>query len=335
MKYRPLGGSGIQASVVGFGAWAVGGWMWGGTDEQESVRALRAAIDRGMNLIDTAPVYGFGRSERIVAAAIEGRREDVVLATKCGLVWCMERGEHFFDSSEEAVGVGTATRHVYRYLGPESIREEVEQSLRRLRTDYIDLYQTHWQDRTTDIDDTMNELMTLRQEGKIRAIGVSNVTVEQLEKYRLRGPVDTDQERYSMLDRKPEENLLPYGEANGVGFLAYSPLARGLLTGKMQPGTAFQEGDQRRGMPRFAPENIARAQPLLEALEPVALEHRLTLAQLAIGWAIAQPGCTHALVGARTPQQAVENAAAGRSLLPEETVAEVNAILAAHAGGIA
>jgi len=162
MEHRDLGGSGIRASAVGLGTWAIGGWLWGGSDRQAAAAAIRAAVDNGITLIDTAPGYGLGLSEQIIGDALEGRRDKVVLATKCGLVWHVHKGEHFFDQMGQAV---------HRYLGAESVRHELEESLRRLRTDHVDLYQTHWQDPTTPIAETMDELVRLKKEGKIRAIG--------------------------------------------------------------------------------------------------------------------------------------------------------------------
>jgi aryl-alcohol dehydrogenase-like predicted oxidoreductase len=185
MKYRPLGKSGIEASVVGFGAWAIGGWMWGGTKKNDPQGAIRAAIDHGINLIDTAPMYGFGQSEQLVGEALRGLRDKVVLATKCGLVWYKKEGDKFFDANED----GAADKEdqekyeVYINLRPAMIRHEIEESLRRLKTDRIDLYQTHWQDSTTKTEDTMAELMKLKQEGKIRAVGCSNASLEQMKRY--------------------------------------------------------------------------------------------------------------------------------------------------------
>jgi methylglyoxal reductase len=176
MRYRRLGRSGIEASVVAFGAWAIGGWWWGGTDDVAAISAIRRALELGIDFIDTAPAYGLGHSEEVVGQAIEGRRDQVILATKCGLVWHTDKGRHFFDQSGKAI---------HRYLGAGSVRYELEQSLRRLRTDYVDLYQTHWQDPTTPIAETMGTLLELKQEGKIRAIGVCNATVQQMDEYRM------------------------------------------------------------------------------------------------------------------------------------------------------
>lgn len=319
MKYRPLGQSGIDASVVAFGAWAIGGWFWGGNDETESIRAVHAALDAGITLIDTAPAYGLGRSEEIVGKAIAGRRDEVVLATKCGLVWHTSAGQHFFDEYGKPV---------HLFLGADSIRYEVEQSLRRLGTDVIDLYQTHWQDSSTPIEETMAALLALKAEGKIRAIGVSNATVEQMDEYRRLGPLDTDQERYSMLDRQLDSGQLAYCNSNDIAVLAYSPLAQGLLTGKVSAARELAAGDQRSGNPRFKPENRVKILEFLEDIRPLAEAHEASLSQLAIAWALAQPGLTHALVGARDAEQAVENAGAAEVELSAEELATVDEALA-------
>ncbi|MFC1452121.1 aldo/keto reductase [Verrucomicrobiota bacterium] len=328
MKHRPLGDSGIEASVVGLGTWAIGGWMWGGTDEAAAIRAIHASIDAGANLIDTAPIYGFGVSEEIVGKALADRRDRAVLATKCGLVWHTAEGDHFFNSDDKHPRPDAADRSVYRCLGPKTIRHEIEQSLKRLRTDVIDLYQTHWQETATPIEDTMGELMKLKQEGKIRAIGVSNATPAQMDTYRVCGPIDSDQERYSMLDRKHEAANLPYCADNAVAFLAYSPIEQGLLTGKIGPERTFAEGDQRNGNPRFSAENRAKVAGLLDTIRPVADSHGIALSQLAVAWILSQRGCTHALVGARTPEQAVENAKAGGVTLTDQDLAVVDQALA-------
>ncbi len=305
MIYRKLGGSGLDASVIGFGAWAIGGWMWGGTDERKAIDAIHAAIDHGITLIDTAPVYGYGRSEEIVGRAIRDRRHNVVLATKCGLIWDRPQGQFHFAADDKGMATPEAAKfQVYRYLGAASIRHEVEQSLRRLQTDHIDLLQTHWQDPTTSIDETATELRKLQQEGKIRAIGVSNASVEQIEAY---GPIDSDQERFSLLDRKLAQNgTLDYCREHNIAVLPYSPLANGLLTGKLNPNRKFGEGDLRRDNPRFSPENLRRTAEILETLRPIAERHRATLGQVIIAWTFAQPGITSVLCGARDPEQAIE-----------------------------
>ena len=329
MNYRVLGASEIQASVVGLGTWAIGGWMWGGADEAEAVRAIHAAMDEGINLIDTAPAYGFGLSEEIVGRAIRDRRDKMVLATKCGLVWQREAGQFFFNSDDAGLNP-VGPRKIYRYLAASSIREELEQSLERLGTDYVDLYQTHWQDATTPIAETMEELLKLKSEGKIRAIGVCNASSADMEEYRAIGPLDSDQEKYSMLDRQIEHDQLPYCDKSGIAMLAYSPLALGLLTGKIDAGRKFGAGDLRQDNPRFGAENLAKVSAFLAELRPIAERRRLSLSQLVIGWTVAQPGITHALVGARNVQQAQENAAAGRSLLEADDLQAIAATLERH-----
>ncbi|BCH20894.1 aldo/keto reductase [Mesorhizobium sp. L-8-3] len=325
MPVRPMGGSRIDASAIGLGTWAMGGWMWGGTDEAEAVAAIRASIDQGVSLIDTAPAYGLGKSEELVGEAISGRRDQVVLATKCGLVWHTDKGNHFFDEHGQ---------RVHRYLGRESIFFEVEQSLKRLRTDYIDLYITHWQDPTTSVAETMDALLELKRQGKIRAIGVSNVSPDELEAYVAVGPVDAIQERYSMLDREIEATLLPICRRQGIATLSYSSLALGLLSGRIGPGRVFAGDDQRKDDPRFAPENLKRVAAFIAAIEPLAAARQATPAQVVIAWTIAQPGITYALCGARNPGQATENARAGTLSLSDSELAGIDHAIAAHLAGI-
>jgi methylglyoxal reductase len=330
MQKRPLGQSGISASVVGFGAWAIGGWMWGGTSEKESIKTIHAALDAGIDLIDTAPIYGFGVSERLVGEAIRDRRDRVVLATKCSMVCNTQKGEHKFNS--DALGPGENGHiHVQVYLHPESIRQELEESLRRLQTDYIDLYQTHWQDSTTPIEDTMATLLDLKQEGKIRAIGVSNATIDHMEQYRAVGPLDADQEKFSMLDQEIRKDQLPYCHKHNVAVLAYSPLGQGLLTGKVGPDRKFGPGDQRHDNPRFSIENRKHAAAMLEKFKPIADKHGATLTQLVIAWTFHQEGLTHVLCGARNVGQAQENAAAGAIALGAEDRQTMNQILEKYA----
>ncbi|MGO8750322.1 MAG: aldo/keto reductase [Thermoguttaceae bacterium] len=345
MLYRKLGSSGIEVSTVGLGAWAIGGWMWGGTEEGKSIAAIHAALDRGINLIDTAPAYGLGRSEEIVGRAIHGRRDRVVLATKCGLVWDRQEGQFFFHCDDKGATLGPSKYKIFRNLRPESIRAELERSLKRLSTDYIDLYQTHWQDPTTPIAETVDALLKLKGEGKIRAIGVSNANREQLQAYgfafinalkrsgvpnanreqlQAYGRIDSDQEKYSLLDRQIEDNgVLDDCRRNGIAMLAYSPLANGLLTGKIRPERSFAEGDLRNGNPRFTRENIERVNAVLAGLEPMARRHAVNVSQLAIAWTCGQPGLTSALCGARHADQAIENARAGEIVLSAEELQQI------------
>jgi methylglyoxal reductase len=322
MLYRKLGNSNIDVSVIGFGAWAIGGWMWGGTDEEKSIQAIHAALDHGVNLIDTAPIYGYGRSEDIVGRAIQGRREKVVLATKCGMVWDREEGTFFFHADEKGATMRASEKKIYKNLRPDSIRQELERSLQRLRTDYIDLYQTHWQDPGTPIEETAAALEKLKDEGKIRAVGVCNCGLEEIKRY---GTIASDQEKYSMLDRNIEKNgLFDWCREHQVGVLAYSPLANGLLTGKIAPDRQFGPGDLRRANARFRPDNIQRTNAMLDALRPMAAHHGVTLAQLVIAWTVSQPGMSCVLCGARDVQQAIENAAAGDLTLSSEEIATMS-----------
>ena len=326
MHYRKVGTSGIEASAIGLGTWAMGGWMWGGAEEADSVSAIHAALDSGVNLIDTAPVYGFGRSEEIVGAAIRDRREQVVLATKCGLIWHKEKGQFFF-ASDEHHPTNEGQIQVYRCLAPDTIRYEVEESLRRLKTDYIDIYQTHWQEESTPVSWTMQTLLELKDEGKIRAIGCSNAGPAQMTSYRDNGVLDVDQELYSMLDRQHEEKNLPYVRKRNMAFFAYSPLAQGLLTGRIGPDRLFDEGDQRNSKAQFSVENRRAVQRLLRQFQPVAEGHQITLSQLVLAWTIAQSGCSHVLVGARTAEQAVENSGAGGVVLTQEELQIIDGAL--------
>ncbi|EHK79067.1 aldoketo reductase [Sinorhizobium meliloti CCNWSX0020] len=318
---REIGRSGLAASAVGLGTWAIGGWMWGGTDERESVAAIQASLDAGVTLIDTAPAYGLGRAEEIVGKALSGRRDKAVIATKCGLVWHTRQGNHFFDQDG---------RPVHRHLGRESIFHEVEQSLTRLGTDYIDLYITHWQDPTTPIEETMRALEDLRAAGKIRAIGASNVNLEELEIYVKIGGLDAIQERFSMLDREIEAQLLPVTTANGVATLSYSSLALGLLSGSIGPERVFSGDDQRRDNPRFSVANREKVARFAEAIRPIAQEHEASIAQTVIAWTLAQPGITFALCGARNPTQALDNAGAGRIRLSAEDLSAIDAAIVAE-----
>ena len=310
MRYLKLGNSGIEASVVGLGAWVLGGGsIWGAdTDDNESAATVRAALDAGVNLIDTAPAYGFGRSEIVVGEAIRGRRDKVVLATKCGLWWDDQRGSFFteFDG-----------RSLYRSLRPDTIRIEVENSLRRLGTDYIDLYQTHWPSAAPDktpIADTMACLMKLKDQGKIRAIGVSNVSLDELRENCRCGVVASDQFRYSMLSRDAEKDILPYCRKHNIATLTYMSLEQGLLTGKVGMDREFKPGDFRTNEawnPWYKRENRKRVLDLLAGFKALAERYGCTTAQMVIAWTVTQPGVTHVLAGARRVAQAQENARGG------------------------
>lgn len=321
MLTRPIGSSTIEASAVGLGTWAIGGWMWGGTDEASSIAAIQASLDEGISLIDTAPAYGQGLSEEIVGKAIKGRRDEVVLATKCGLVWHTQKGNHFFDYDSGPV---------HRYLGKDSIMYEVEQSLKRLGTDHIDLYITHWQDPTTPVEETVEALVALKEQGKIRAIGASNLSPEDLRAYVATGALDVIQEEYSMVHRDIEKTLLPIAAQHGISTLSYSSLALGLLSGRMGPDRTFSGDDQRKDNPRFSMANREKIARLMDAIDPVADRHGASRAQVVISWTLRQPGITFALCGARNPDQARENAKAGRISLAREDIEAISEAVETH-----
>ncbi len=326
MKRRELGTSGLQASVVGLGTFAMGGWFWGGTDERKAIEAIQASIDMGVNLIDTAPIYGFGLAESIVGKAIRGRREKVLLATKVGLRWNNERGEFFTHADDRSPRGEPSKYRVHKYLGPDGIAYEVEESLRRLGTDTIDLYQTHWQEETTPIEVTMEALLKLKDQGKIRAIGVSNVSVEQLTRY---GRVASAQEKFSLLDRAIEQRgLVDHCVLHRIAILSYFTLEQGLLTGAMSPGRRFEEGDTRKTNPLFRPERVEEINRVLGELRPFAEKYRATVSQLVLALTAVQRGITHVLVGARDAAQATENAGAGLLDLADADVSAMERIVA-------
>ncbi|MCC6490906.1 MAG: aldo/keto reductase [Candidatus Hydrogenedentes bacterium] len=317
MEFRTICKSGIETPVVAFGAWAIGGWMWGGTDDAKAVRAIHRAIDLGMTLIDTAPSYGMGHSERVVGKAIAGRRDQVVIATKCGIRWDLE-GRH--DGMETTTNEGKPVTMV-RCLRPESIFHEVDQSLLRLRIDRIDLYQCHWPDPNTPIAETMDALLEVQRQGKVNAIGVSNYTTDMMSECLRRGYIASDQPQYNPLERDIERDVLPFCRSHEIGVLAYSPIAQGLMTGKVTPERTFREGDARQKKPWFSVENRTRIQAMLKTIKPIADAHQATLAQVAIQWVVSQPGITAALVGARDEAQVEENARAGALKLSQDELA--------------
>jgi aryl-alcohol dehydrogenase-like predicted oxidoreductase len=321
MLTREIGKSGIQASAVGLGTWAIGGWMWGGTDETRSIAAIQASIDAGISLIDTAPAYGQGVAEEIVGKAIKGRRDKVVLATKCGLVWHVQKGNHFFDYDGAPV---------HRYLGKDAIIYEVEQSLRRLGTDCIDHYITHWQDPTTPVAETMEALDALKTQGKIRSVGASNTSAADVQAYLAAGQLDAVQEEYSMLKRDVEQSHQPLCRDNGVSVLSYSSLALGLLAGKIGPDRVFTGEDQRKDNPRFSIANRQKVAALMEEIAPLAEAHGATKAQIIIAWTLQQPGITFSLCGARDAAQAMENADSGKIRLSAADLQSIDQAAARH-----
>jgi aryl-alcohol dehydrogenase-like predicted oxidoreductase len=278
-------GTSLKVSPIAIGTWAIGGWMWGGTDEAESIATIRTAFEHGINIVDTAPVYGFGRSEEIVGKAIAeaGLRSDVLIATKAGLQWDGGR--------------------VFRNASRARILREVEDSLLRLRTDYIDIYQVHWPDPLVPIEETADAMLTLLKQGKIRAIGVSNFSVLQMERFRRIAPVHVLQPPYNLFERGIEADLLPYCRENKIATLGYGALCRGLLSGRMKTDTVFDGDDLRHTDPKFVAPRFAQYVAAVQKLDRLAQQRfGKRVIHLAVRWMLDQ-GITTALWGARHPDQ--------------------------------
>jgi len=321
MEYRQLGESGLSASAITFGAWAIGGWMWGGSERKDAVEAIRASYDQGVTSIDTAAVYGQGLSEEIVGEALQGiPRDKVQVMTKFGMRWDDTKGEFAFKSQDN----DGKPLDIYKYAGKDSIIKECDASLRRLRTDYIDLYQIHWPDVTTPIAETMETLAGLVKAGKVRAVGVSNYDKAQMVEAEKTIKLASNQVPFSMVRRDIEAELVPYCIENHKAILAYSPLQRGVLTGKIKPGYIFNEGDNRGESKYFTGQNLFRINTFLDELRPLAAEKGASLSQLVIRWTLERPGITIALVGARNATQAVQNAGAIRVRLSAEEIGMIN-----------
>jgi aryl-alcohol dehydrogenase-like predicted oxidoreductase len=326
MEFQELGSSGVTVSRITFGSWAAGGWMWGGTEQNDAVGAIHAGYDLGVTSIDTAPVYGMGLSEQIVGEALKSLpRDKVQVLTKFGMRWDVARGDFAMKTKDNA----GHNLDVYKYAGRDSIIQECEDSLRRLGTDYIDLYQQHWPDITTPIDETMEAVSRLIEQGKVRAAGVSNYSVAQMQEAENTLPLASNQVPYSMVRREIETDVVPYCLATNKAVLVYSPLQLGLLTGKIKPGQAFGEGDLRAGHRFFAPDYVTRVNAVLNKIRPLAETKNATLGQLVLRWTLAQPGIGVALVGARNPEQAVQNARAMNFQLTFEELDFINKQLAA------
>ncbi len=310
MKKRMLGKNGPELTIVGLGAWSMGGsWKfgWGPVDDKESVRTIHRALDFGINWIDTAAVYGLGHSEEVVGQALRGIRDEVFLATKCGMVWD-EKGA------------------VTKNLTPASIRREVEASLRRLGTDRIDLYQFHWPDANTPIADSWTTMTELVKEGKVRTIGVCNFSVAQLEQCRAIAPVQSLQPPYNMLEREFERELLPYCRDAQIGVVVYSPMASGLLTGNFDPKKLASD-DWRKKDSRFTGERASKLAGLLGGLRPMAEKHGVSIGALAAAWVLRASTVTSAIVGARKQWQIEETVGASEVGLTSLEVREIEALL--------
>jgi len=316
MQTRTLGSSGLQLSTIGLGTWAMGGsgwkFAWGQQDDEASVRSIHAALDAGVNWIDPAAVYGLGHAEAIVGQAIRGRRDSVVVATKCGRVWDPE------------------TREIGKRLRRESVLGEAEASLKRLGLETIDLYQVHWPEPDEEIEEGWAAVAELVRAGKVRYAGVCNFSIAQLERAQAIHPIASLQPPYSMLRREIEAEILPWCERHGVGVVAYSPMQAGLLTGRFTAARAagLGEDDWRSRHPLFLEPQLSATLRLVDRLRPMAAALGVTVSQLALAWVLRLPAVTSAIAGARTPEQIQETVKGGDVVLPEPVVAEIEALLA-------
>ncbi len=290
MELRKFGSTDIKVTPIGLGTWVMGGWMWGGADEQDAIDAIKVSLDGGVNLIDTAPIYGFGKSESIVGKALKetGKRDSIILATKFGLEW---------DENER----------IRRNTSKQRLLQEFEDSLQRLQTDYIDIYQVHWPDKHTPAQETMETLRELYDKGRIRAIGVSNYTVEQIQESMQYAPVHSLQPPFNMFEQEIKSDLLPFCCENNIATLTYGSLCRGLLTGKFSKKSTFQKGDLRKFDPKFKGDQFIKCLTAVDKLKKIADAKNASMTQLALEWTIHQPGVTCALVGARNAKQAEQN----------------------------
>jgi aryl-alcohol dehydrogenase-like predicted oxidoreductase len=302
-------GTKLKPTRIALGTWAIGGWMWGGSDEAESIRTIRSAVDRGINLIDTAPVYGFGRSEEIVGKALaEIGPDKALIATKVCLDW--RDGQPFRDGSRAR------------------IRKEIEDSLRRLRTDVIDIYQVHWPDPKTPIEETAQAMAELHRTGKIRAIGVSNFSIEQMRAFRAVAPLHTVQPPHNLFEREAEKDILPYCRDNAIATLAYGSLCRGLLSGRMKGDRAFTGDDLRRNDPKFQPPRLQQYLRAAERLDALAREtYGKRVLHLAVRWVLDQQPLSIALWGARHPAQLDEVADVMGWKLDAPALAQIDRII--------
>jgi aryl-alcohol dehydrogenase-like predicted oxidoreductase len=323
MEHRTLGKSEVKVSELAFGAWAIGGWMWGGTDSKDAIKAIETAIDNGMTTIDTAAVYGFGLSEELTGKAIRRKRSKVQILTKFGLSWNEKKGEFFFDSQD----IAGKDVSIYRYSAKEKVLNDCDMSLKRLGTDYIDLYQIHWADPTTPVSETMEALEILVKKGKIRAGAVCNYSLELMEEAGKTFRVASNQLPYSMVNRGIEKEIVPHCIEQNIGILAYSPLQRGLLAGKITREHNFNWGDTRPASIYYKEPNLSRILSLVDNLKKIADERKLTLSQLVLNWTMHQPGITCTLVGARNAAQVLENVKASDFHLTNDEVSSINDLL--------
>lgn len=325
MEYRKLGNTDLELSAITYGAFAIGGTMWGGNEQKDSIASVKASIDHGVTTLDTAPFYGFGLSEEMIGQAIKGYdRSKIQLLSKFGLVWDGSnngKGEFFFDAGE-----GGKQIPVYKYASKANVIKEVEESLKRLQTDYIDLLQIHWPDQTTPIAETMEAMELLLQQGKIRAAGVSNYSVDQVKEARQTLNIASNQVGYSMLNRGIEQDLVPYALDHNLGLIVYSPMERGLLTGKYFNDGKLKDNDHRNGY--FQQFDLAKVEAFLQAITPLAQDKGATLSQLVLRWTTLQPAISVVLAGSRNAEQAIANAQAMHINLTDADLQFIHAELA-------
>lgn len=291
MEYRKLGSSDLEVSVIGYGAWGIGGApFWNNEGKTKSINSIRKAYDLGINFFDTAPVYGFGYSEELIGEALKSVRDKAIIATKCGLRW-----------DKEALG------SIRKDASRNSILEEVDQSLKRLGTEMIDLYQVHWPDVETDSKETMETLLEIQEKGKIRHIGVSNYSVEQIKDSLQYGKIVSLQPEFSLLARDIQKSQVPVCLENDIGIIAYSPLASGVLTGKYNKDTKFNDWRSKGIIGTFTGDGFVRNIEKVDRLKEIADKEGKTCAQTAVNWVLRQKGLSTALVGVKNQDQVEEN----------------------------
>jgi aryl-alcohol dehydrogenase-like predicted oxidoreductase len=315
VEYAEFGTTGMRVSRIGLGTWAIGGWMWGGTDEDAAIDAIRYAVDRGINFIDTAAVYGMGHSETIVGSALQkhGLRDDVVLATKGGLNWSDDH------------------QQVWREATRQRLEREVDDSLARLGTEVIDVYQVHWPDPRTPVEETARAMESLYQAGKIRAIGVSNFDPETMDAFREAAPLHSNQPPYNVFEREVGDQVLPYCQRHNIAAVTYGALCRGLLSGRMHSGRQFDGDDLRNNDPKFQQPRFEQYLAAVNALDEFARTHYgKDIKALALRWLVDQPGHTVALWGARRPEQLQDADVIDGWQLDGDALAEIDRIIGQH-----
>ncbi|MEK6765876.1 MAG: aldo/keto reductase [Planctomycetota bacterium] len=311
MEYRILGKSDLSVSTIGYGAWGIGGKpFWKTEGEDNSIRSIEKAIDLGINFYDTAPVYGFGYSEELLGKALHSKRKEVVIATKCGLRWKKEE-----------------IKALEKRATKESILEEIDLSLQRLQTNYIDLYQVHWPDETTPIEETMDTLLQIQKTGKVRYIGVSNYSVDQMKESLKYGQIVSLQPMYSMLERDIEKEILPFCIENNIGIICYSPLASGVLTGKYDENTKFEDWRGQGIIGNFTGDVFVSHIRKVKEITKIAQKYGKTTAQLAINWLLHQRGVTTAIVGVKNPNQVEQNTGAVGWVIADDDLKIISDIL--------